>query len=100
MELSAQYETVGARFDIPMSYAGSSSRSAHTIPLVVAESAVPYRPRHPEQTPFYQLFDKHFDDYVYANEERFKKRLRIEEILLGSVRPKRSRTLRRRGGHG
>jgi len=26
----------------------------------------------PEQTVFYQLFDKHFDDYVYAYEERFE----------------------------
>lgn len=31
-----------------------------------------YRPRHPERTAFYRLLEKHFDDYVYAYEERFE----------------------------
>ena len=29
-----------------------------------------YRPRQPERTAFYQLFEQHFDDYVYAYEVR------------------------------
>jgi hypothetical protein len=31
-----------------------------------------YRPRHPERTAFYRLLEQHFDDYVYAYEERFE----------------------------
>jgi len=31
-----------------------------------------YRTRNPERTAFYQLFDKHFDDYIYAYEQRFE----------------------------
>ena len=71
-ELCVQYETVRAGFDVPLSYDGSLCRSAKPVLLLVAESAGVYRPRHPEQTYFYQLFDKHFDDYVYAYEERFE----------------------------
>jgi len=33
---------------------------------------LPYRPRQPERTTFYRLLEQHFDDYVYANEERFE----------------------------
>ena len=71
-ERFVQYETVGAGIDVPISYADSWSRSTVPILLLVAEPAAVYRPRHPEQTDFYQLFDKHFDDYVYAYEERFE----------------------------
>jgi hypothetical protein len=65
-ELSVQYETARAGFDVPICYDGSLSLSAKPILLLVAEPAAVYRPRRPEQTVFYQLFDKHFDDYVYA----------------------------------
>ena len=40
----------------------------------VAESPSQYRPRHPERTAFYQLFETHFDSYVRAYEERFEPR--------------------------
>ena len=40
--------------------------------LVVCDPPTPYRPRHPEKTPLYQLFEKHFDSYVRAYEERFE----------------------------
>ena len=79
-ERFVQYETVGAGIDVPTSCAGSLSRSTLPILLLVAEPAGVYRPRHPEQTAFYQLFDKHFDDYVYAYEERF-------EFKVGPLRP-------------
>ncbi len=37
-----------------------------------AEPPPIYRPRQPEQTTFYQLLEKHFDEYTYAYEERFE----------------------------
>ncbi|NIS78036.1 MAG: hypothetical protein GTO00_10670, partial [Deltaproteobacteria bacterium] len=80
MELSAQYETVPAGLDIPIPYDGFAYGCATPVLLLVAEPAAVYRPRHPEQTAFYQLFDKHFDDYVYAYEERF-------EPKVGPLRP-------------
>jgi hypothetical protein len=40
----------------------------------VAESTPQYRPRHPERSAFYQLFETHFDSYVRAYEERFEPR--------------------------
>jgi hypothetical protein len=40
----------------------------------VAESPSQYRPRHPERSAFYQLFETHFDSYVRAYEERFEPR--------------------------
>lgn len=33
-----------------------------------------YRPRRPERTAFYQVFETHFDDYLYAYEEQFEPR--------------------------
>ena len=33
-----------------------------------------YRPRHPERTIFYQVFENHFDSYLHAYEERFEPR--------------------------
>jgi hypothetical protein len=39
---------------------------------IVAESPSQYRPRHPERSAFYQLFENHFDSYVRAYEERFE----------------------------
>jgi hypothetical protein len=45
-----------------------------------ADPPVQYRPRHPEQTEFYQLFEDHFDNYVRGYEERFEPRS-------GPVRP-------------
>jgi len=46
----------------------------------IAESQSQYRPRHPERSAFYQLFETHFDGYVRAYEERFEPRS-------GSLRP-------------
>jgi hypothetical protein len=42
--------------------------------LLSSETAAPavYRPRHAERTAFYQLLEQHFDDYLYAYEERFE----------------------------
>jgi hypothetical protein len=39
---------------------------------IIAESPPQYRPRHPERSVFYQLFETHFDSYVRAYEERFE----------------------------
>jgi hypothetical protein len=44
----------------------------HAALWIVAESPRQYRPRHPERTAFYQLFETHFDSYVRAYEERFE----------------------------
>ena len=41
---------------------------------IIAESPSQYRPRHPERSAFYQLFETHFDSYVRAYEERFEPR--------------------------
>ena len=41
---------------------------------IVAESAPQYRPRHPERSALYQLFETHFDSYVRAYEECFEPR--------------------------
>jgi hypothetical protein len=38
----------------------------------VSEPGVFYRARHPERLVFYQLFERHFDEYLYAYEERFE----------------------------
>ena len=35
---------------------------------ILAETPAAYRPRHPELTGFYQLFETHFDSYVRAYE--------------------------------
>jgi len=42
----------------------SSSDRFHHGASRVAEASVVYRPRHPERTPFYQLFERHFDRYL------------------------------------
>jgi hypothetical protein len=47
---------------------------------IVAEFPAQYRPRHPERSAFYQLFETHFDSYVRAYEERF-------EVRSGPLRP-------------
>jgi hypothetical protein len=39
---------------------------------IVAESPSQYRPRHPERSAFYHLFENRFDSYVRAYEERFE----------------------------
>jgi hypothetical protein len=39
---------------------------------IISESAPEYRPRHPEHSAFYQLFENHFDSYVRCYEERFE----------------------------
>jgi len=41
---------------------------------LIAEAPAQYRPRHPERTEFYQLFEGHFDSYVRCYEERFEPR--------------------------
>ena len=40
----------------------------------LAEAPAVYRPRHPEKTAFYRLFQDHFDSYVRAYEEGFEPR--------------------------
>ena len=40
--------------------------------LPVSEPPAQYRPRHPEATVFYQVFESHFDSYVRAYEQRFE----------------------------
>lgn len=42
------------------------------VPPKAAACPVAYRPRNPERTAFYQLLEQHFDDYVYAYEERYE----------------------------
>jgi hypothetical protein len=46
----------------------------------IAEGVSVYRPRHPERTAFYQLFDRHFECYLGVHEERFEPRY-------GALRP-------------
>ena len=41
---------------------------------LIAEAPAQYRPRHPEKTAFYRLFQDHFDSYVRAYEQRFEPR--------------------------
>jgi hypothetical protein len=61
---------------------------------IIEESPAAYRPRHPERTGFYQLFETHFDSYVRAYEERFEPRsgplrpvvVRSVEVFLGCGR--------------
>jgi hypothetical protein len=48
--------------------------------VIIAESTSQYRPKHPERSAFYQLFEAHFDSYVRAYEERF-------ELRSGPLRP-------------
>jgi len=53
---------------------------------VLAEAPAAYRPRHPERTGFYQLFETHFDGYVRAYEERFETRSGpMRPVVVGSV---------------
>ena len=42
--------------------------------LLVCDPPTPYKPRHPEGTAVYQLFQDHFDSYIRAYEERFEPR--------------------------
>jgi hypothetical protein len=42
--------------------------------ILIAEAQVQYRPRHPEQTEFYQAFEDHLHSYVRGYEERFEAR--------------------------
>ena len=43
------------------------------LALLVGEPEAVYRPRHPERTVLYRLFERHFDDYVRTHEERFER---------------------------
>ena len=45
---------------------------AFSAGLVAAEATRLYRPRHPERSAIYQLLEMHFQDYLYAHEERFE----------------------------
>jgi hypothetical protein len=47
--------------------------SAPALALLVREREAVYRPRHPERTALYRLFERHFDDYVRTHEERFER---------------------------
>jgi hypothetical protein len=46
----------------------------HPAGRLIAEAPAQYRPRHPEKTAFYRMFQDHFDSYVRAYEERFEPR--------------------------
>ena len=49
--------------------------AAAGVPLpLVADPVGVYRPRHPERTSFYQILEDHFQDYLWAYEERFEPR--------------------------
>ena len=41
---------------------------------LIAEAPAQYRPRHPERTACYRLFQDHFDSYFRAYEQRFEPR--------------------------
>ena len=43
-------------------------------PWTVGEATPLYRPRHPERTGFYRIFERHFEEYVGTYEERFEHR--------------------------
>ncbi len=43
------------------------------LALLVGEREAVYRPRHPERTALYRLFERHFDEYVRTHEERFER---------------------------
>lgn len=51
-----------------------SRRPTRAAPASRVREADPpvYRPRHPERTPIYRLFERHFERYRYAYEERFE----------------------------
>jgi hypothetical protein len=53
---------------------GFLPRSEDLGAWIVAGPPTPYKPRHPERTAFYQLFETHIDSYVRAYEERFETR--------------------------
>jgi len=46
---------------------------APALVLLVGEPEAVYRPRHPERTALYRLFERHFDDYVRTHEQRFER---------------------------
>ncbi|MBI2964558.1 MAG: transposase [Deltaproteobacteria bacterium] len=50
--------------------------AATPAPSRLAQAGAPsiYRPRHPERTAFYQLFEMHFDRYLWSYDERFEPR--------------------------
>jgi hypothetical protein len=50
------------------------SLRAHAGACCVREPEAVYRPRHPETSSFYRLFEEHFEQYLYAYEERFEPR--------------------------
>ena len=60
--------------------------AAPVFALVVREPEAVYRPRHPERTALYRLFERHFDQYARCHEERFERRA-------GSLRPVVPRTV-------
>jgi DNA-binding transcriptional MocR family regulator len=51
--------------------------------MPLTEPAGLYRPRHPERTVVYRLFEEHFERYVREYEERYEAR---EELLRRAVR--------------
>ncbi len=48
--------------------------SPRRVGILVCDPPAVYRPRHPEATVFYQVFEPQFDNYVAAYEERFEPR--------------------------
>jgi len=53
--------------------ASVSRGSARVLALLAREPEAVYRPRHPERTALYRLFERHFDEYARIHEERFER---------------------------
>ena len=54
--------------------------------LLVCDPPAQYKPRHPERTEVYRLFQDHFDSYVRAYEERFEPRFGpLRPVVVRSV---------------
>ena len=52
----------------------SVARRGFSVPaLRVREPEAVYRPRHPERTALYRLFEGHFEEYVRRHEARFER---------------------------
>jgi hypothetical protein len=81
---------------------------ARPAPRRIAEGPAPYRPRHPERSCLYRLFERHFEDYRRVHEQRFEPRdgphCNVEMTLVAvltdpPVVDAILRHLERKGGH-
>jgi len=58
---------------VAVSPAPGRRRLTRPLAQLVREPESVYRPRHPERTALYRLFDRHFDAYARIHEERFER---------------------------